>query len=505
MPTLPTQLPRWYQVNLDREKGWTPETTDIVENRENHEIINAWNGNYQPFATKKYTVKIDKLRILSPIQVGGGNFPEGGILPAQFSGIPCIPGSALKGTLLSYLQSIWDNIPSDEQQFWLKLISPDNQSWQPKAIRFESIFLKNLKPYPLNPQQPWQIFNERDNKLGIQWQVSNDKPVANLTDKFSLEIVTQNKLNEEEKQWLKQRSKEMLENFGIGKGRRSGFGRLADFPADGKWEIHLTGMKPCVQSHNPKIKQNGKYRWTPQVLRANLRGYFTRICLSLLSKENANELTKIIFGGLGCPAKLTLTSFLASKQRGLGGGDGYTNIPASDAHETWVIKVDCNPEFEQLIGDLLELASRLGGLGAGWRRTPHKLERFGGFRGSEFNLTYSKNTQNNSNKDISNLILDLQEQITALANTYRLNVFANKARVNGGIVSIWQNKDKEAWEYIVHNVCSTHAHNRPSWCGDSQNRPSGYAVRQYQDFCLITVFDLAVEATLRRDGFIQIY
>ena len=141
-----------------------------------------------------------------------------------------------------------------------------------------------------------------------------------------------------------------------------------------------------MRSHIPKQNQTGEYRWSPQVLRATLRGYFIRFALDFLPRKQAELLTEKLFGGLGTLAKLRLTSYLYRVQKN-SGGDGYANIPAKIAHETWIINVDCNSEYHQLVGDLLNLASRLGGVGPGWRRPPHRLDRFGGFRGSEFTVT----------------------------------------------------------------------------------------------------------------------
>jgi len=150
MSLLPTTLPKWYQTDEEGEKGWTPKTSDIVRTPENREITDAWSGTYEPSAPNNYTVKINRLKVLSPIQVGGGSFPEGGVLPAQVNGVPCIPGSSTRGAFLSWLRSRFETFSEEEQQFWLSLISEDHQSWQPRKIRFETILLKKLiKPYPL--------------------------------------------------------------------------------------------------------------------------------------------------------------------------------------------------------------------------------------------------------------------------------------------------------------------------------------------------------------------
>lgn len=504
MLPLPTSLPDWYTVEEGKERGWTPQTTDIVEGNGNPEVINAWNGTYYPQNSNDSTVRINRLQVISPIQVGGGSLPEGGTLPAQVGGVPYIPGSSVRGAFLSYIKAIWQDLSSPEQAFWSSLLAPDCQSWLPRKVRFESILLKNIKPFPLHAQQDWQVFDQKSNKLGIQWQVSPKPPNPN-PDKFCLQVLLKDPPSGEQKKWLETRLKQMLEQQGIGRGTASGFGRLAEVFPSGTWEIQLTGMKPCVQQQVKKerrVIQSGKYRWSPQVLRANLRGYFTRLALLLLSRDNALKLTNKIFGGLGCPAKLTLTSYLVQIQKPQPGDvprDSYTNIPAQEVHQTWVIRVNCHSEFQAFIGLLLDLASRLGGLGAGWRRPPHVLERFNGFRGSQFTVT-----PDNPEVSLTELINRLQEMIRQLAETYNLRLLSSPGKVAGSLVSIWQGKSDQWWD-IVHGVCSTSAKPRPEWCGNSENRPSGYAVRQYEDRCLITVFDQAVEATLEKSRFQKVW
>ncbi len=511
MTSLPVELPQWYQVDPENErKGWTPKTTDIVENNENKPINYAWNGAISPQGAKNPTVSLKRLKILSPIQVGGGSLPEGMILPATIGGVPCIPGSSIKGAFLSYLRQQWSTMDSEEQKFWRNLTENNCQQWQPRKIRFETILLKNVKPYPLNPQQSWQVFNDGDKKLGIQWQVSPKHPPGPGADKFSLQVSLKPSINQQQRQWLENRLTQLLKDKGIGRGTASGFGRLASTTPNGRWEIQLTGMKPCYQPHKPdkdrSKHQNGLYRWTPQVLRANLRSHFTRLALSMLPKEQAIRLSDLIFGGLGKPAQLTLTSFLkcVDPARNTPNNNSYANIPAKEAHSTWLINVDCNSRFQGLIQDLLVFSSRIGGLGAGWRRPPHQLTRFNGYRGSEFTVTSVNSQGTITEEPISVLIQRLLATIKQLATDNGFNCLAQFQRVGSTFLSIWQGQ-QEQWKCIVHDVCSTKAKNRPSWCGDSQDRPSGYAVRQYDDDCLITVFDVKVEVTLQEQKFNKIW
>lgn len=498
MPSsLPTELPKWYEIDEEQEKGWTPKANQV----DIPEVRDAWNGKIYPEAGKNFTVKLDRLQILSPIQVGGGSFPEGGILPAQIGGVPYIPGSSVRGSLLKYIRTLWSEIPPEEQQFWLTLLEPDLKGWQPRKIRFESILLKDLKAFPLYAQQQWQIFDQLSNKLSLQWQVS-PKPPHPQPDRFRLQVLLKNSPKPQEKTWLETRLKEMLERRGIGRGTASGFGRLASSVPTGKWELHLTGMKPCVRSHNRD--QMGQYRWSPQVLRAMLRGYFIRFALNFLPRKQAELLTEKLFGGLGTLAKLRLTSYLYRVQ-GSPGGNGYANIPAKIAHETWMINVDCNPEYDQLVGDLLNLASRLGGLGPGWRRPPHRLERFNGFRGSEFTVKeWESDPKFNDDPTsyLKQLSHSIDQQVRQLAKVWGFQ--PTPTPQPGRIYSIWRGK-ADAWKGLVHGVCSTKAANRPVWCGSSNRRPSGYGVREHSGFCLVTVFDPQVEKSLPNLEFKKIY
>lgn len=544
MLPLPPDLPNWYTVNADKpddEKGWTPETKDIPK------IRNTWNGKAQPPSRRTPDVQLNHLQIISPIQVGGGSFTEGGILPAQLGGVPCIPGSSLRGTFLHWLREHRERLQfsEEERQFWQKLVAEDWQNWQPRKVRFESVPLKNLQPYPLNAQQEWQIFGTEENegsdipkparlkpvtkkqkarqqekdsrKLGIQWQAAPRLPSQRGTENVSVQAFFKNSLNPQEQEWFERRLGQVLQQQGVGRGTASGFGRMAKEIPTGTWQIELKGMKPCSMPHQPRHNRQGEYRWSPQVLRACLRGYFTRLALSLMSKEKALALTNAIFGGASCRGGLTLTSYLAEIESPTGTARGYANIPATVAGETWHIQVDCNEEYRELVGLLLGLASQVGGLGPGWRRPPHSFKKATRqshvwlYRGSEFAVTPANGEQ------LEDLIARLQNKIRQLA---KLPAHSPTRPVPGGLMSIWEGKEKGKWWTIVHGVCSTSQGRdnkpvnkalekpkpkRPCWCGDSEKRPSGYSVREYEDCCYITVFDRAVEKTLRQKGFREIW
>jgi len=506
--SLPTECPQWYKLkdylDTNDEKGWTPLTTDIVRRPANDTIIHTWNGTFYPKQAQHPTLQIKKLRVLSPIQVGGGSFPEGGVLPAQISGVPCVPGSSLKGSMLKYLREHWQDFEDTEKAFWSTLLNEDRTAWLPRAIRFENIRLKKLEPFPLNAQQNWQIFDENTRALSVQWQVApKHPPNPEACERFSLEITLSRTITPEDTKKFKDRTIEMLQVQGIGRGTRSGFGRLSERIPPGKWEIQLTGMKPCVQPfvrNRDNTNQEGIYRWSPQVLRAHLRGYFLRLALAWLDKNNAQALTQKIFGGLGSVAQLTLVSYLNSIGRGQGNANDYTNIRATDVRETWVISVSCTEKFEKLIGQLLELSSRLGGLGPGWRRPPHVLRRFNGFRGSSFTVETA-----HAAETIDQLLNDLSQEIKELAKENNISLLSREHRGKGTIRSIWKGEEPGKWEDIVHGVCKTVPPGRPSWCGNTNRNPSGYAVKEDKDCCRITVFDPAVEETLKGQGFKEIW
>lgn len=537
MALLPNVLPEWYEVEIKdgEEKGWTPKTKTIENKDKNKEnvvnIAETWKGEIELEHSHNYTVRLDNLQAISPIQVGGGSFPEGHILPAQIGGVPCIPGSTIRGALLSWLEKKWPDMSAEEQAFWNNLITEDKTSWQPRKIRFENISIRGLlKPFSLHAQQYWQVFNNKDGRiLALQWQVPAAEPrdseilLAFLREKLpsiSIQVLLRECINDNQKLWLENRLREMLEQQGIGRGKASGFGRLSkSIPTEGMWQIKLEGMKPCVN--------RGQYRWNPQVLRACLRGYFTRLALSLLSVDDAKTLTNRIFGATNCVGQLILTSYLSEiypSRKTASHSNNDSNIQQTIkqvTNETWIIQANASwrspvkyeLEVKDLIGKLLELASYLGGLGPGWRRPPHYLSNSKGFRGSKFFVTPLSAEKGlsyeNLEKRLKSLINDLFKNIKKLAADENLNLKEKLKPQLGSIYSIWQGKEKQ-WENIVHGVCRTNNPDREKWCGDSENRPSGYAVREHHDFCLITVFDsklIAVsnpeteETLLEKEGF----
>ena len=519
---LPSTRPCWYGVSEEPEAGWIPKTEDIG-------IINdAWK-NHIHYENSNATVKIEGLKPISPIQVGGGSLPEDHILPANIAGVPVIPGSSLRGAFLNWMRKIRDSIKGDEKLFWKELIDTENWRWKPKKIRFENINVDDLlKPFPLNPQQEWQIFYDQSsrNKLGVQWQIPAVEPDQKLEISpicIQLQNMNSHFTIEQQKQWLSSRIQEMLKKQGVGRGTASGFGRIAtEIPNQGTWEIKLTGMKPCIQANIKKQNQQGSYRWNPQVLRACLRGYFNRLALLLFSKNDATNLTNKLFGNTNLHSKISLTSYLSYIEKPQKLDKDFYNIPVDKAYETWVIQVNCNTEFENLVDQLLKLASFLGGLGPGWKRPPHDFRGEKLFRGSQFSVKYIKQKEDysltcqNVEQEINNLLTTLLKIIRNLPEAKNL-VQRQGNHELGSIIGIWKGASKEIWKKIVHEVCSSSEPDKPDWCGISaediknkkalknnkqssktiikkskkEERPSGYAVREYEqeNFCLITVFE----------------
>ncbi|BAC92277.1 glr4336 [Gloeobacter violaceus PCC 7421] len=178
----------------------------------------------------------------------------------------------------------------------------------------------------------------------------------------------------------------------------------------------------------------------------------------------------------------------------------YTNVSAESVFETWTIRLQANT-LKPLITDLLELASRIGGLGPGWRRPPHPMNSFNGYRGSQFSVQPST-----PELGLHALIDRLHEQIRQLAHEYQLSLKPTTQHDLGSFVSIWRGEANQWWD-LVHGVCSSNAEGRPAWCGDSQHRPSGYSVRQHADHSLITVFDpdKSIKNTLQELEFKRIW
>jgi CRISPR/Cas system CMR subunit Cmr6 (Cas7 group RAMP superfamily) len=568
---LPSTRPCWYGLSEEQEAGWIPKTEDIAIKENSHlknsKINDAWK-NHIHYENPNATVKIEGLKPISPIQVGGGSLPEDHILPANIAGVPVIPGSSLRGAFLNWMRKIWDSIEEEEKLFWKELIDTENWRWKPRKIRFENINVEDLlQPFPLNPQQEWQIFYDQSsrNKLGVQWQIPAVEPSKNITSPviknknvtrplklkgslppICIQINNSYNVSEIQKEWLANRFQAMLKEQGVGRGTASGFGRIAtEIPNQGTWEIKLTGMKPCIQANIKKQNQQGSYRWNPQVLRACLRGYFNRLALLLFSKNDATNLTNKLFGNTNLHSQISVTSYLSHIEKSQKSGKDFANIPINKAYETWVIQVNCKTEFENLVDQLLKLASFLGGLGPGWKRPPHPFKPnkdvFRGsqftvkpnkdvFRGSQFTVksieqkqAYSLTCQN-VEQEINNLLTTLLKIIRHLPEAKNLAQRQGNPEL-GSIIGIWKGQDTIVWNKIVHEVCSSSKQDKPDWCGisaedvknknkptnekkqpskssanrserkkeveNNNERPSGYAVREYkqENFCLITVFE----------------
>ncbi|VEP14885.1 conserved hypothetical protein [Hyella patelloides LEGE 07179] len=588
--SLPDKLPDWYGLEEPKtnnqsasqgdiakskkpilkqkqpDKGWSPQTTHIKN------ITETWWGKDIPPANQTpSTIELDNLSILSPLQIGGGALPEGHNLPAQISGVSCIPGSSLRGSFLRWIVSLCQeyersiiiltwykcfpqlviNNPSlsskiailvkklernnleeaslseEEYLFWDSYLFRQDRSigWKPKAIRFETTYLKNLTAFPLHPQQDWQVFGKKDNKLAVMWQFpaiapqntpKNSTTKNKAIERFSknknsddnpispLKITFHNSLASNQKEFVSKQLRMMLLYQGLGKGLASGFGRIGNknkIPP-GKWKIKLKGMKPAIENKKD-------YRWSPQVLRACLRGHFIRLALTMLNRDDAIALTNTIFGSSDKLGQLSLTSYLVEiKNRATSNSKKlYSNIPKNIVDEIWIINVDCNREFHFLIDNLLSFTSQIGGLGRGWRRPRHHVERekegkdgqlipFSLYFGSSFEVNSSSIEQ----EEIA-LIHNLQSQIKQLAIFYQITTeFPQKTlddNLNGAIISLWKSKQNIKQHYrneLIHCICSTNKRRRnnqerPDWCGDNESRPSGYAISDRGHYNLVSVFD----------------
>lgn len=558
---LPDELPLWYGIkpecNDDKKKDnvadkeeWTPPKTNQLKK---DEVVNAWNGDIKQTENtlnNSSKINLDGLYAISPIQIGGGSFPEGLILPAQIRGTPCIPGSSLRGAFLNWINTKWNSFSPEEQQFWDGLLSKDGKSkgekrtWLPRKIRFETTWIKTLKAYPLNSQQDWQVFGDTlqgylksglpkpitknskidSRKLAIQWQIQSveeEYPWENPDNQdYSVTLSFKDKLSQKQPDWIRSQLEYMLLEQGIGRGTNTGFGRLSEYIPEGQWQIELEGMKPAIQSRNKQKRVEGEYRWSPQVLKACLRGYFTRLALNIMSVDNAKKLTNIIFGGFGSLAKLRLTSYLIEGQTKTENNlnSDFSNIPKDITDTVWYINVDCvdcSDELQLLIDKLLSLASRLGGLGAGWRRHHHPWvtrtkngKKINLYRGSSFKVNSKSNKTS-----IEDLIQELHGIVTKLAEENNLEISPPKIPNIGSIVGIWRSNDPGKWRNVVHKTCKTNANNRPCWCGDNE-RPSSYAVKENRHDCLVTAFHSIeprnsskpkIEETLRKNEFTKIW
>ncbi|WLT40394.1 hypothetical protein NON20_24235 (plasmid) [Synechocystis sp. B12] len=81
---------------------------------------------------------------------------------------------------------------------------PDRKGWQPRAIRFEIIWLNSVTPFPLNAQQDWQLFDNPENrKLGVQWQLNPKKAIRQPSDSLTLQVDISKIISEQQKNGYK--------------------------------------------------------------------------------------------------------------------------------------------------------------------------------------------------------------------------------------------------------------------------------------------------------------
>ena len=119
---------------------------------------------------------------------GAAACPRGGILPAQIGGVPVIPGSSVRGALLSWLNTIWATIPNDEQAFLAKpscrlttaVGSPAKSASRPSGSEISN-------PFPSMPSKNGSSSTKKANSWASSGRFSPNPNTVN-PDKFVLQV-----------------------------------------------------------------------------------------------------------------------------------------------------------------------------------------------------------------------------------------------------------------------------------------------------------------------------
>lgn len=551
--SLPSELPLWYSIKENENngtiEGWTPKTTNIKE----AEVKNAWNGNIRKTDNKASNdanrIVLKDLYAISPIQIGGGSFPEGHILPAQFGGVPCIPGSSIRGAFLNWIDSQWENL-GEKQCFWKKFFS-ENQNcsnkklnWKPGKVRFEIIWINSLKAYPLNSQQDWQIFrnqlvekkniNDLDRskdsekellssgkekpilkknrkkskkikletrKLTIQWQIEAEKiknqnleesqkwrrlnNSENRIDSISISILFRESIDEVDKSKFKNQLKQMLLQQGIGRGTATGFGRL---------------MKEISPEKKWLLKLKGmKPAINSRNIKKQIEGEYRwnpqvlKACLRgyfirlALTIMSDTDAKKLTNIIFGRLGKRAKLSLTSYLSKGKIKTEQSRN---NNNLYTNIPKDIIDSVWEIEINCNNEFQSLIDKL----LFLASNLGGLGpGWRRPPHHFFCKKVYRGSSftvncdcnKQSLVEVINELQNQIDLLANQYGIIPKYPKQLNLGSLASIWENKMGDKWVNIVHGICKTNAKNRPDIWCGNQTQPSSYAVKQQSKDCCL--------------------
>lgn len=312
------------------------------------------------------------------VRVGGTRGFRELLLPVfhPVFGIPYIPASSLKGAARSWARSSQGQDIKKIQELLGML-----EGSEAKAAKVEILDAFPTKPClsvdVATPQWHWQ--NDR-----VKYDPKPHPLLSMEQPQLRIGLRPTSKGTADDvlvvKEWLKNALK-----TGIGSRVSSGYGRALGAEASSthsqvyNFELWTQGM----YGSEPPSKENeyqGKAEFRPTAIRGILRYWFRAVALGLYDSKSCQKLEDELFGNLGKPGQISISTVVNSKENPSPSKEPYF-------YNGRICLEASSHKSLQLASKLLILASHLGGVGRGSRRPLHLLN--GRMRGCHWEIQAS--------------------------------------------------------------------------------------------------------------------
>jgi len=271
------------------------------------------------------------------------------------NGVPCIPGSSIKGLFLRVCQADDKAQQRSQEESLARKYCGDAE--QPGVLRFHSAYpVGNWAERigdVVHPQENWQVKGKRDKSETALALISLYKPL--MVFEFSSADPS---INWQKVKWL------LLEALqrGVGGKTSTGYGLGGNFPG-----------KPLVNPKCPidvelsgvgvsSVLRSGEPEFRPNLFKAALRGHTRRLLAGVCPNEDAVQCeTQRLFGSTGAEGVVKIL---------------WQSQPSVDKELAYNVKgilyIDAPQSDVNFIRQVLKFAFTMGGFGRSWRRVWHK-------------------------------------------------------------------------------------------------------------------------------------
>jgi CRISPR-associated protein Cmr6 len=363
------------EKNLTKKDKSEAEKTRILRHNDAYIWAQQWLK-----STAKYPPKFGKIVETKDYQitwrfVTNSGQDEGIIRPViGGKGHAFYPGSSMKGAFRRAFRKRFPN-ERDRLQHYCGSPAGDSET-KPGILRFHGAYpiddswQKDSIVDVVHPQEPWQV--ESNQSGGAFFMISLLRPTLRFGIS-SNEKLSEEKWDEIWSVW------ETALGYGIGSRVSAGYGQIAKHEANKILSVYLKGEGLISK------RVDGSKEFRPNMFKAALRGHTLRLFGGVTNKENAEHLTKKLWGGFPEKSDSRKEAWVGE----LGIAFNYNlddfeifpgQVPPFELERSQLDLLALNVESEarqkelkRFLIRLIKFSMMLGGFGKSWRRSSHNL------------------------------------------------------------------------------------------------------------------------------------